>query len=288
MRSRLRSARVAVLWTLTVTLLLGGCGGDDGPARESEKPNLPAPVASDRQPSGDDDVKAVADDRALAELRALLGPEADRRLVVEDGRLVAADLSGTGIDDLSLLKGQPLRELYLEGTPVADISPLAGMPLEKLWLKNTQVTDLAPLAGMALDQLSLFGTPIKEIALPADTTVGTLWLVDTKVKDLSPLQGRSLASLDVQGTPVSDLAPLADMPSLRRLNIIGTQVTDLSPLSRLAQDRLLLTPKTIETGWDAIRQMASLQTIDTVPLESNQPMSAAEFWQKFDAGAFRE
>ena len=76
------------------------------------------------------------------------------------------------------------------------------------------------------------------------------------------------------------------MSSLQRLNIIDTPVTDLTPLSRLALQRVLLTPKKIKTGWEVLRDMPTLEVIDTEPLEviqsqNRRPLAAAQFWERY-------
>ena len=196
------------------------------------------------------------------------------------------DLSETAVSDISAVAGMPLEQIFLESTKVTDISALNGMEPEIVWLKNTDVADISPLSGMDLKQLMLFGTKVTDISTVSTMTIGTLWLVGTEVSDLSPLAGKSLESLDIQDTNVADLSVLAEMTSLRRLNIAGSEVTDVTPLANLQLDRLILTPHRIKTGIDVIRKMESLKALDVSFDGETKPLSPAVFWKKLDGGEF--
>ena len=201
--------------------------------------------------------------------------------------LRSVDLGMTEVSDISPLAGMPLRRLILENTPVSDISVIKGMPLEVLYLQNTKVTDISIVAGMPLRELNLLNVPVSDLTQIAELPLETLWIPRTKVTDLSPLAGRTLVSLDVQATEVSDLSPLSDMMTLRRLNIANTPVTDLTPLKGLKLERITLTPETITSGMEVLRDMSSLtQILTSMYTETRQ--SAAEFWQKYDAGVWKD
>ena len=63
-------------------------------------------------------------------------------------------------------------------------------------------------------------------------------------------------------------------------------MTDLRPLAGLRLTRLIVTPKNITHGWDAVRNMSTLQELD-VELREPQRWTPDEFWKRFDAGEFR-
>lgn len=189
------------------------------------------------------------------------------------------------VRDLLPVKGMPLQELYLEETAVQDLTPLAGMPLRTLYLSHTPVTDLSPLAGIPLSYLNLLGTKVVDLSPLKGMPLDTLWLNETAVADLEPLRGMGLVSLTLHKTAVSNLAPLTEMVTLQRLHLGETAVTDLSPLKHLRLQRLIVTPANIRQGWDVIRNMESLTELD-VELGDGPRLRPAEFWQKFDAGAF--
>ncbi len=259
--------------------LLGGCG-KEGPTPQTVEGTGEAvtPTAPARRVS--DEPGAVT----IADLREQLGIGDAGTIRKVGGRIVGMDLRGTGVSDLSALKGLPLRELYLEETPVADIAALAGMPLDKLYLSHTQVADLTPLAGMRLTELNLVGTPLTDITPMREVGFATLWIPETDVSDLSPLAGKSFVSLDVHQTPVSDLSPLSGNQSLRRLHIAETKVTDLTPLAGLKLERLIFTPGNIDRGLNVIRNMPTLKALD-IQFDGVAPVKTPEeFWQAYDAG----
>ncbi len=204
--------------------------------------------------------------------------------------LKSLDLMGLPVEDLSPLRGMALERLMLDETKVKDLSPLRGMPLLELWLNHAPVADIALLEGMGLQKLNLFGTKVRDIRPVATLPLNTLWLRDTPVEDFRPLKSLFLESLDVEGTAFGndDLKLLSEMP-LKRLNIARTKVTDLRPLAGLELTRLIFTPEKIEHGLDVVRNMPTLQQLDTFFDPNVRPaMTPAEFWRRFDAASGRD
>jgi internalin A len=275
---------VSAVFMLLLAAMSVGCDAPPEPGTDNPEATESAPTPTAPQQRASDDASAITIDELREGLG--IGKAGDIRKV--GGKIVAMDLRGTRVKDLTPLAGLPLRQLFLEETNVSDLAPLAGMPLEQLYLSSTQVTDLSPLAGMSLQELNLVGTPIEDLTGLVDVEVGTLWIPQTKVSDLSPLAGKSLASLDLQDTPVSDLSPLAGNRSLRRLHIGGTAVTDLSPLAGLRLERLIFDPQKITVGIEAIRNMDSLRGLDVeFGPEQQDVMSPAQFWERYDAGEWQ-
>lgn len=285
--------RLAGFFMVVTPAVLIGCGSGTG-ADDAEVSAPPVPVAPATPPEG-----GSAD-----ELRRKLGANRNAQFGREGGKIVEVELHDSGVADLSPLRGLPIRRLGISGLPVTDLSPLAGMPLEELTAEGTPVADLAPLAGAPLaglylretkvadltpvsgapiEQLNVVETPVADISAVREMPLDTLWVASTAVGDLSPLAGKRLASLDVENTPVADLAVLAEMTTLRRLNIAGSGVKDLTPLAGLQLERLIFTPAKIEKGIEAVRGMASLQTLATT---FGEPLPAATFWERYDAGEF--
>jgi internalin A len=196
--------------------------------------------------------------------------------------LEALDISGNPVSDLRPLKGMGLRKLGLEGTGVADLSPLAGMHLEELYANGAPVRDLTPLAGMPLRMLNLYGTGVSDLAPLAGAPLKSLWLNGTGVRDVSPLARCPLVSLTLERTPVADLSPLA-VCKLERLHVGMSAVTDLTPLAAMPLQRLIFTPQKISRGLDAVRNMASIRELGTT-LEGRMPPEA--FWPLYDQGRF--
>lgn len=285
--------KVFVPWWVLLMASFAGCGDAAAPSKPEAPPTRVAPVDTSNPPI------------TAAELRRRLGANEQAAFREDGGRIVAAQLSGSGVTDLSPLAGLPievldlrglaisdlaplkdlpLRELYAEETQVRDLSPLAGLPLAKLYLSHAPVSDVSPLAGMELEELNLVGTRVRDLEPLANARLGTLWLRNTSVHDLTPLAATGLVSLDIEGTPVTDLRPLAEMTSLRRLNIARSAVQDLSPLAGLELQRLIFTPSQIKSGLDVVREMPSLTALGTQFEEDSDAIPPAEFWRKLDAG----
>ena len=224
--------------------------------------------------------------------------------------LTVLSLHNNQISDLSPLAGLPqLTSLNFSGNRVSDLSPLAGMALKRLTMINNQVTDLSPLAGLHIEILNCGENQISDLSPLAGLPLLTvLSLHNNQISDLSPLAGLPLTFLRIDSNQISDLSPLADLP-LRNLCLIDNRISDLSPLAGLpltglsCEDNpisdlsplaglqlsnLSFTPATVTQGIEVIRNMSTLYLIGTKYRMPNLcRMSAAEFWQKYDAGEFK-
>jgi hypothetical protein len=80
------------------------------------------------------------------------------------------------------------------------------------------------------------------------------------------------------------LTHLKGMP-LTVLLIAHTRITDLTPLQGMLLEDIRLTPKNITKGLDILRDMKSLKTIG---IGEYQAWPAAEFWERYDKGEFKE
>jgi Leucine-rich repeat (LRR) protein len=186
--------------------------------------------------------------------------------------LLNTPVTDTGLAHLKDCKN--LTWLDLRGTKVTDTG-LAYFKdcknLSTLWLVNTPITD----AGLALfesckklTQLELSGTSI--------TDAGLAHFTDCK----------NLIVLYLDGTKVSDagLAHFKGTP-LTHLWINNTGITDLTPLQGMSLEDIRLTPKNITKGLDILKGMKSLKTIG---ITWDQAWPAAEFWERYDKGEFKE
>lgn len=225
---------------------------------------------------------------------------------IEDGKVIAAQLSGTGITDLSPLsqmtslsgldlrglmisnlgplQGLPLTHLYLEETLVEDLHPLRGIKLQELYLSRTTVKDLSPLRGMPLQKLNLLGTSVTDLSPLESLTLQFLWLNETLVEDISPISQCPLLSLTLHKTRVRDLSPLTTNNRLQRLHIGDTPVTDLTPITKLALTRLILRPGNITRGLTEAKAMATIREIGTT---FENRMAPAMFWNLYDRGQLK-
>ena len=230
------------------------------------------------------------------------------RFRVADGKIVEAQLAGTGLADLTPLAGLPLTVLDLRFCrEVTDLGPLKGAPLTKLVVQGSKVRSLAPLQGLKLHSLdisecqaledigALKGAPLTSVILhscPALKSIDALAGLKltavniemcSQIKDLSALKGMPLEYLNIRQTQVSDLAPIKGAP-LRHVHVEDSTVTDLTPLGESPIEKLCFTPKSITKGIDIIRNMKTIKEIGATWAERTSP---AEFWKKYDAGEFR-
>ena len=174
-----------------------------------------------------------------------------------------SDLGKGKLANLSPLVGLKLTKLDCGGTQVSDLSPLKNMKLATLYCDLTQVSDLSPLQGLPLTSLHCGGTSIANLAPLQGMPLTELWCGGTLVADLSPLEGMPLAALACDHTPISDLS------KLQGLNLTY----------------LVLTPASITTGMEIVRQIKSLKTI-SIDGKKETEWPAAEFWAKYDSGEF--
>ena len=285
--------RVVAGICLTSLLLLTGCGD---PPEESDSPAPPVMNAAGsstyRKTPSELRRELGANEMAKFEMSGndIVGAKLFRSGVktlepLKDLPLISIDLGMTSVSDLTPLQGMPLEEVVLENTNVADLTPLEGMSLRVLKLQNTKVKDLSPIKGMPLEQLNLMGVPISDLSVVEGMPLEILWIPGTDVTDLTPLADSNLVSLDIQGTEVSDLTPLASLPRLQRLNIADTPVSDITVLKDLKLTRITLTPSTIKSGMEDLRSMTTLAEIQT-SMES--PMSAADFWKRYDLDLYSD
>ncbi len=116
------------------------------------------------------------------------------------------------IDDISALKGLPLKVLKISNSETSDISVLKGMPLVNLDMINFKsLSGISVLKGMKLKTLNLSGTKINDISALKGMPLETLKLSDTKIYNLSALKGMPLKYLR-----------LDNCKELKNINILRT------------------------------------------------------------------
>ena len=146
------------------------------------------------------DLAPIAGRRSMNELTFNMEAEYRQRLTahklahpqmsVDSSGLVYLNLWDSGITNLAILRGIPIRELFLGACfELRSLAGIESLPLEELTIRGTAITNLAPLAGKPLRRLSM----------------------ESDVQDLTPLKGMPLERLDVRETAVKDLTPLRGM-----------------------------------------------------------------------------
>jgi len=226
--SFMNRSRISV-YLLMSSLMLIGCYNKTEPARQSVS-ETPVPIAEPLPESPR---------LSVSELRSKLGANQNARFRKSSGVFIQADLTRSGVKDITALKGLPLKYLSLAECPITDLSPLAGMPLESLNLMQCPVKDISVLNGMPLKQLSLMQTQVEDIAVIENMPLEILDLTACPITDLTPLKGMPLQQLYLEGTKITDLAPLSDM-QLKVLRMEHTPVTDIAPLAGLPLEQLNL------------------------------------------------
>ena len=182
-----------------------------------------------------------------------------------------------------------VREFGFDTDNVVDISPVRALAGLK-WLRcggsaigKGKLTDLSPLAGMTLTSIDCYHNPaLADLSPLAGMPLGTLRCSNTPVSNLSPLRGMKLVRINLVATHVSDLSPLAGMQPIE-LDLRFTDVTDLTPLAGMNLNYVGVQPNHIAKGLSVLRGMSNLKSIC---IDSQQPLPAAEFWKKYDAGEF--
>jgi serine/threonine protein kinase len=157
----------------------------------------------------------------------------DYGLILDDDGLFRVSLQGRKIDDISFLRGMPVKSLNLDGLNVSNLRPLEGAPLRDLNLRKTAVTDLGPLRGMKLDELNLRETKVTDLSPIQDMPLEKLSLNYVKgLTDLGPLRGMHLKTLDIDRTGVTDIRALRGMPlSFLHMHSAITTIADCGPIS---------------------------------------------------------
>lgn len=189
------------------------------------------------------------------------------------------------LTDLAPLEGMPLRSIALSGCGrIHDISALAGMPLTEIFMTNCPVRDITPLATAKLKRFIAHSTPISDVTALKGMPLETVNLNHTGVTDLTPLKGAPLKECWLRACNISDLAPILDAP-LEDIDILNTRITDLTPLKEKKLKYIYFSPRNIVKGIDVLRSMDSLVEIG---FNRDRRLPAADFWKKYDDGAFRK
>jgi serine/threonine protein kinase len=245
---------------------------------------------------------------------------------IEDGVVTEFEIVTDNVTDIAPIRvWSALRVLESRGGMLLwDLTPLKGMNLATLTdlnLEHAHVTDagLAPFkncknlrclqlggtregvtdAGLAhfkdcknLTKLELWVTGVTDAGLAhfkdcknltalsvAETGVSNAGLVHFK-------DCKNLTVLDIVCPRVSDagLRQFKGIP-LTVLKINKTGITDLTPVQGMPLEDIRLTPKNITRGLDILRDMKSLKTIG---ISWDKSWLAAEFWERYDKGEFKE
>jgi serine/threonine protein kinase/Flp pilus assembly protein TadD len=135
------------------------------------------------------------------------------QLILDDDGLFNVELGNRKIDDISFLRGMPVKWLNLENNRISNLRPLEGAPLRALNLTKTAVADLSPLRGMKLTDLNLRETKVADLNALQDMPLEKLNLWHLKdIVNLNALRGMPLRQLNIDDTGVTDIRPLEHLP----------------------------------------------------------------------------
>ncbi len=196
-----------------------------------------------------------------------------RKLGMKDDKLAAIqysvdgmlelNLSNLPIDDLSFLKGLPIRTLQIDRIPATDLTPLAGMPLQKLTMRATKITSLEGLRGVPLEYLEAYQSSLSDVSALAEC--------------------RTLRALRITSTQVSDLTPVLHLPIVD-LHIRDIKVADVSPVAACETVEMIEVDKNAP-GIEALRKLPKLQYLSPRwdGKKERPAQTAEEFWKEYDA-----
>ncbi|MFO0802890.1 MAG: SUMF1/EgtB/PvdO family nonheme iron enzyme [Gemmataceae bacterium] len=274
----------------------------------------PGAKAAPSAPFTDADVKRIAAlpaEQQVEEVRKELvrrNPGFDGKLEtkIEGGVVTEFRIVTDKVTDIAPIRVfNALRVLDCHGTwtgkpngLLADLSRLEGMNLaglNTLDLRDTQVSD----AGMVyfrdcknLTGLFLSSTRVSEAGLAnfndckalIELSLRGMKVTDAGLKHFKDCTGLQVLDLGSTSATAAGLTLFKAMP-LRTIRIDGSEIADLTSLRGIALEDIRLTPKSITKGLEVLRSMKSIQTI---AVDENQSQPAAEFWERYDKGEFKE
>ncbi|MEP6672131.1 MAG: protein kinase [Chthoniobacter sp.] len=145
----------------------------------------------------------AATDRLDALLAAL------RKFGMTEDRLAAIHYSPDGTLDLNL-----------SNLPIEDLSFLKGLPVRRLQMQRTKVTNLAGLEGMPLEVLEAYQSQLNDVSVLANCqTLRSLRVAGTQVSDLTPVLHLPITDLTVRASKIADLTPLAAFQTLENIEL---------------------------------------------------------------------
>jgi serine/threonine protein kinase len=178
----------------------------------------------------------------LADAGLLENGRVSARLLVNDQGQFCLNLNRVKTDDISSLRGMPVRELHLMHTAVRDLTPLKDAPITFLNLSGTPISDLEPLRGLPIKVLVLADCP--------------------NITDISPLADCQQLETVVLPPGAENVEMLRDLPNLQRISDITEAPPAREELTR-RQNRLEFRGK-------------------GMPSLSESTIPAAAFWKKWD------
>lgn len=149
-------------------------------------------------------------------------------------------LGPSRVRELQPLSGMPLTSLNVAASKIRDMRVLKGMPLETLDISRTDIMELTALVGMKLTMLNAAMTKIRDLMALREMPLKDLQLGHTEITDIGMLKGMPLETLNVEHTHVREIAALTGMTSLQQVNLSHTDIKDVAALRGLGLKSLNL------------------------------------------------
>jgi hypothetical protein len=176
-----------------------------------------------------DKVSDVSPVRALTGLRSLWceGSQPDKGRLSDLSPLAGMALlqvwfaSNRQLVDLSPLQGMQLTHVAVWGTSVASLEVVRGMPLRGLWIVETRVVDLSPLAGKELGLLNCVGSRVKTFKGLRATRIDLLYCDFEQRPDETDLNRLAVKELHLSNVPEAADPAILRAPGARLKTING-------------------------------------------------------------------
>jgi internalin A len=204
-------------------------------------------------------------------------PEAAQQIL---SSMTTLDLGSNEITDISFLGSLThLTTLYLEYNEITDISSLGSLThLTTLYLDDNQITDISALRSLTnLTTLYLKRNKISDISsLGSLTNLITLYLQRNKISDISFLGSlTNLTTLELKENKISDISSLGSLTNLTTLDLTLNKITDISALRKLTNLTQLNFDDNKITAICVLGELAQKRlTLSTRPIDSQKATEA--------------
>jgi len=188
-----------------------------------------------------------------------------------DGNMEIAVEGAEKLSDLSILHDVKASSLAVRASSHLDWTTIASLPVKSLVVSGCDAADLptSQRGYLRLEGLDLSDTPVRSLDC------------------LRSMVG--LESLNLSKSGVSELTPLMNTRKLSSLNLAGLQLHSLQPLKVLPLESLVISPELLDP--EARADLEELRTHRTLRLirspEDPEKQTAAEFWGRYDGGAYK-
>lgn len=183
------------------------------------------------------------------------------------------------LDDLQYFTG--LENLALDLQNVEDLSGLKGLPLKKISLMRNQITDVSVLGTLeSLEYIRLNNNPVESVdGFEQLTNLKYLYLMNTDVDDLTPIQHCPLKELNYAYAHVRDLQMLTNLTSLNNLVISHLSAENIQHINTLTSLQKLTL---IDCEIKSLREISNLKKLINLDVSGCVWLESLEGIETFD------